>query len=252
MEFKATTWMVIQYIITNKLLLVLLMVLAFVMGCAIFFFLVFHLVLLFRGLTTNETYKWDSVIRLHGRLVQAYKLYMKKLADGTLTPEEWKAITHQESSEVEKKEAEINDEMKEENTEERNNDDKSNSNADHNGTLNGHANNKEIETVDKEEKEEGMDQKVNKQEYDDDGVVGCMPAMLSNSIKEEERIYYMHPVRQVIEKHSGIPTLTDSDPGPTPVNIYRIGLINTLKRIVFPPALQLMESLLPSTTKKIN
>jgi len=50
--------------------------LAFVMAVAIASFLGYHLFLVYKGQTTNESHKWKSVYTFHNKLVKAHKAFL--------------------------------------------------------------------------------------------------------------------------------------------------------------------------------
>ena len=82
MEFKATTWMILMYLLNTKGYVVAICILASVMMCAILGFFVYHLILIGYGMTTNESIKWGSLRKFHNVLLDAHKKY------SNCTPEE--------------------------------------------------------------------------------------------------------------------------------------------------------------------
>jgi hypothetical protein len=59
------------------MLLFLICVLAFVMCLAILGFFMYHVTLIIKGQTTNESYKWENVFTFHSKLVIAHTNYLQ-------------------------------------------------------------------------------------------------------------------------------------------------------------------------------
>lgn len=76
--YPATTWMVVQWAITQNIALTICFLLAFVMGLALFGFFMYHVYLLSQGLTTNESFKWSSVKQVHKNMIKAHYLYLEE------------------------------------------------------------------------------------------------------------------------------------------------------------------------------
>ena len=81
-EYKATLWMVFMFLVNQKGYVIFICVFAFIMTIAILGFLIYHLILVGYGMTTNESVKWASLEKFHKVLVDAHKKYVK------CTPEE--------------------------------------------------------------------------------------------------------------------------------------------------------------------
>jgi hypothetical protein len=77
-HFPATYSMLFQYVLGKHLGLFIIWLFCLIMDIAIFAFLSYHLLLIARGQTTNETYKWAAVKRIHKKMVTAYKDYSEK------------------------------------------------------------------------------------------------------------------------------------------------------------------------------
>lgn len=75
-EFKADFWNVAQYVITKNLGLCMLNIFAGIMDLVLIGFLSYHLYLVNMGQTTNESFKWASLIKVHAKLTSAYKKYL--------------------------------------------------------------------------------------------------------------------------------------------------------------------------------
>lgn len=76
-HFNATYTLVFTHILNTKLVVCILCLFAGVMGCAVLFFLAFHLYLLTIGQTTNETFKWQTVRKLHKLITNAHESYLR-------------------------------------------------------------------------------------------------------------------------------------------------------------------------------
>jgi hypothetical protein len=87
-EFKADFWNVAQYVITKNLGLSMLNIFAGIMDFVLIGFLSYHLYLVYMGQTTNESFKWSSLSKLHAKLNVSYKKYLKtvnsKISSGTV------------------------------------------------------------------------------------------------------------------------------------------------------------------------
>ena len=76
-EMKATYLIIGRYLISKNVMLFAVWLFAIVMDIAIFSFLCYHVYLIVRGFTTNESYKWYDITRVHKRLVTSYNKYLK-------------------------------------------------------------------------------------------------------------------------------------------------------------------------------
>jgi fatty acid desaturase len=61
-EFHADTWLITQYLLGIYPVLAGVWMIAVIMALAVGVFLLYHLHLLYRGTTTNETYKWGMIL----------------------------------------------------------------------------------------------------------------------------------------------------------------------------------------------
>jgi hypothetical protein len=77
--YAASTWMVLQWALMQNIVLTALFLIAFVMGWALFAFFVYHIYLVYKGTTTNESFKWDSIKRIHKTMMKAHYLYLEEL-----------------------------------------------------------------------------------------------------------------------------------------------------------------------------
>ncbi len=75
-EFKADTYLVLNYTLNHRLPLVIVCLLAGVMGLALLAFFCYHLSLIARGLTTYETYKWSHLLELHRDWARAHDRFL--------------------------------------------------------------------------------------------------------------------------------------------------------------------------------
>ena len=85
-EIKATTHIIFTYIISNRLHLCIIFMLASVMSIAISLFFSYHIYLLYIGETTNETYKWAGARKVYKFLLKRHLTYIAR--QGELKQEE--------------------------------------------------------------------------------------------------------------------------------------------------------------------
>lgn len=71
-EIESSKYIVFQYLFHTFLLEAALFILTSVMGLALTLFLAYHIWLTSRGLTTNESYKWDQIMRWYNRELEHY------------------------------------------------------------------------------------------------------------------------------------------------------------------------------------
>lgn len=78
-ETRATLAMLFMYVLGRNPYLFGLLLLAFIMGLGVFSFFCYHLYLIYIGQTTNETFKWDALLRLHRKMVVSHNNYLNSL-----------------------------------------------------------------------------------------------------------------------------------------------------------------------------
>lgn len=76
-HFPASYSMLFQYVLGKHLGLFIIWLFCLIMDFAIFAFFTYHLFLIWKGQTTNETYKWAAVKRIHKKMVLAHKEFKK-------------------------------------------------------------------------------------------------------------------------------------------------------------------------------
>jgi len=76
---KANFVMVLKYLLYHQYAVAIIFALVFVMWCAMVGFLGYHLYLVSRGTTTNETHKWDEARSAHSQLTGLREQYLKEL-----------------------------------------------------------------------------------------------------------------------------------------------------------------------------
>jgi len=74
-EFKASWLLIARYVVNSHLILFMLWLLSLAFGITLLLFLLYHLNLVRLGTTTNETFKWGSVKRIHKMLLRAHARY---------------------------------------------------------------------------------------------------------------------------------------------------------------------------------
>lgn len=77
-EIHATKWIIFQYLFNRHLLESAVFSVMVVMSVALGMFLLYHVWLTSRGLTTNESYKWDQVKRWYHQELNQYNKAVKK------------------------------------------------------------------------------------------------------------------------------------------------------------------------------
>ena len=77
-EIKATTHIIFTYILSNRLHLCIIFMLASVMSIAISLFFCYHIYLLYIGETTNETYKWAGARKVYKFLLKRHLTYIAR------------------------------------------------------------------------------------------------------------------------------------------------------------------------------
>ena len=76
-EFPADFWSIAQYVLVKNLGLSMLILFAGLMDLTLTGFLSYHLYLIYIGETTNESFKWTSIKKLHSKLVLANKKFLR-------------------------------------------------------------------------------------------------------------------------------------------------------------------------------
>mmetsp|Transcript_4744 Transcript_4744/g.7205 ORF Transcript_4744/g.7205 Transcript_4744/m.7205 type:complete len:451 (+) Transcript_4744:60-1412(+) len=76
---KATTGIILKYILFSNYTVTIVFALVSVMGAALTGFLGYHLYLISQGTTTNETFKWKEAHSIYKRLVELREMYEKSL-----------------------------------------------------------------------------------------------------------------------------------------------------------------------------
>lgn len=77
-EFKATKSMITSYIINTNIALFSIFILALVLGLAVCGFTSYHVFMMMRGYTTNESYKWASLYSVYDMLLARYERHEKQ------------------------------------------------------------------------------------------------------------------------------------------------------------------------------
>ena len=81
---SASTLIVLQYLLYTEVTTVCVLILTASMAFILYFFLAYHLSLVFRGMTTNESYKWSEVSDYHKRIVKAHLAVVGFVESGEL------------------------------------------------------------------------------------------------------------------------------------------------------------------------
>ena len=77
-EFHADNTSIAHYLIKRNLGLCMLIIFAGIMDLVLFGFLSYHIYLIFKGQTTNESFKWASLKKFHKKLCSAHQKYLKQ------------------------------------------------------------------------------------------------------------------------------------------------------------------------------
>lgn len=80
-EFKATWFLALRYVLNSHLILFLVFMTSGAFGLALLAFLAYHIYLIAEGKTTNETFKWATVKRIHNMLLLSHERYLDSLLD---------------------------------------------------------------------------------------------------------------------------------------------------------------------------
>eukprot|EP01031_Cornospumella_fuschlensis_P027059 gene27060-32695_t len=216
-EFAPTMIMVALYLIGEQTTAFIILALAIVMGIAVSCFLFYHLYLVYKGTTTNESVKWSSIQGAHKSLVEAHKKYLERKQKGEISSDPSQASNSTDSA----------------------------TNSD--GKL--EDSKAEDKTGNEGSKHEEGDGVGGVQRLDE--VVGCLPP---GFFFNEPKGYKKQCVRAIIEQLEAagaerMPDLLEEDPGEKPRNIYDVGFFKNMWRIVFPPALPKLRELERSKQK---
>ena len=82
-ELKATKWIIFQYLFNARLMVSAVFAIMSVMTVALGLFLLYHAWMTSRGLTTNESYKWEQVKKWYKRELKRYE---KAVQNGEIDP----------------------------------------------------------------------------------------------------------------------------------------------------------------------
>ena len=77
-EFHADNTSIAHYLIKRNLGLCMLIIFAGIMDLVLIGFLSYHIYLIFKGQTTNESFKWASLKKFHKKLCSAHQKYLKQ------------------------------------------------------------------------------------------------------------------------------------------------------------------------------
>ena len=77
-EFHADNTSIAHYLIKRNLGLCMLIIFAGIMDLVLIGFLSYHIYLIFKGQTTNESFKWASLKKFHKKLCGAHQKYLKQ------------------------------------------------------------------------------------------------------------------------------------------------------------------------------
>ena len=217
-EHKATPLMIFKYIAYRQLPMTLLCVLAFVMGLAILGFLIYHLYLVYTGVTTNESFKWKNIRSFHRKLQDAHDRYLKTGARPLPLPETETETETKDSTHGEKIDSTVNGLSTE-------NNDRCNLRTQ--ACCHNHSN------VDSKNPSKAF---IHSNE--DIGFVGCFS---STPPRMKVVLEVLEHRRESERKKNNsdpplIPKLLEYPPGALPQNIYQIGFLARMRSIYFPPS----------------
>lgn len=78
-RYEATYGMLLQYILSRHLGLFVVWLFCVIMDIAIAAFFFYHLFLIAKGQTTNETFKWSAARRVYRKMTYAYKQHLESI-----------------------------------------------------------------------------------------------------------------------------------------------------------------------------
>jgi len=272
-EFKASWLLVGRYVLNSHLVLFIVFMLSLAFGITLLLFLAYHLNLIRKGVTTNETFKWSSVqrihrllLRAHGRFLAAQKgeeysepLSLRERAYefvarllGYRPPPSNKASTS--SNEGASGSASMSPNLS------------ATTFVDGTGTNFQHVeaenDNRSVGCVPEVTSSSGQASETAEAgagsgggEHKSEGEIQGktkgprIAAELDGKMDIREFPGKLHPVRWVIE-HSGVPDMITIHPGPLPFNPYKIGFFRSLYFIVFPKSTAALQELYNSQTCK--
>ena len=225
MEFKATTWMILMYLLNTKGYVVAICILASVMMCAILGFFVYHLILIGYGMTTNESIKWGSLRKFHNVLLDAHKKY------SNCTPEELEEHRRKGTCAFKDGGDNANDDSS------YNNDDLVMAENTKKGKFVSH--NSDIVENDSDDTNTEHENGVQ------DDFVGCVPVSaeedLSNLTSSAAHLRkVLQTLQHDVDGRQIIPEVLEMHPGELPENIYNKGFFINMYNIIFPTSLSLL------------
>jgi DHHC palmitoyltransferase len=268
-EFKADFWNVAQYVITKNLGLCMLNIFAGIMDLVLIGFLYYHLYLVYMGQTTNESFKWSSVSKLHSKLTAAYKKYLKtvnsKISSGGVDSTVNGLVPMESESSASPLERLVRDTGSAAVVKgaaghvvgnENENGVAVDSTAEDNRISickSGSAAGPDFESIGDEYvcvdsvsisehmRTEGQDEGahiIDQKEVVEE-VVNAVEAVVKPIVRQEVEVevepcrevsaVYRHSIRDAVESHQEIPDVLEKPPGPFPLNIYRKGFFENMR-----------------------
>ncbi len=214
--------LIMTYLMNHSATLIILAIMAILFGLALFGFLCYHLYLVGKGQTTNESAKWASAYRLHHTLTQCHKNYLDAIADGvqfeyvTPPPQEQElelepGLEPEQEEGGEKDGCEMDPEIEAE--------------VDIGSNESGSGSEAEAEAEVEAEGGSGSEQGIENLPADVYGRVHRVS-------KGPDRRHFL---RQMVEEDE-LPYYLVVDPGPCPENSYNQGFWRNLYDIIFPPS----------------
>jgi hypothetical protein len=217
-EYKADLQLVATYVLNTKLSLVILCILGSVMGCALFIFLSYHLYLIYKGQTTNETFKWSTIRKVYKKLHENHEQYKKlTLTSNLIQTESDEVRDHSEVLLSEENESINKFKQQEISNAPSDKDDK-------NYGMNGDDNSNETFKSQTSEISSSSSLFTSALQQKEHEIVGCNPIKISTRT-DYERSPSM--IRQCLESRKFPDPQTP--PGPPPVNIYNQGFIHNMR-----------------------
>ena len=238
-EFRATSYMVFMYLVSQKGYLMGICILALVMMCAILGFFIYHLILVGYGMTTNETVKWGSLQKFHKILVKAHETY------STCTPEQLEEFKRDGKFAAMNAGEDVDNDMVDGDDDDDDDDkvyiddymDESNSNGDNvilKNEISSGGSDPSIESVGIMREDRGVEE---------DELIGCVPITPADDIVKNTAVYLKKVLRTLQRDNKGnqiIPAALEIDPGDIPKNIYNKGFLTNMYNIIFPKSIDLL------------
>lgn len=238
-EFPADFWSIAQYVLVKNLGLSMLILFAGLMDLTLTGFLSYHLYLIYIGQTTNESFKWGSIKKIHFKLVLAYKKFLRlQKASETSSGTDSATIISLPTSECDPKNVGV---------------------AENTGTLSAdvsistdfatlgdeyvcvesassYPDGSEVLVVPLGDKvvalnplvTEGEKRKDEKDEEDKSNANKTDKKLDKINSTDKVPPVPRHPIRAALENDDDFPDVLEKDPGPMPRNIYRKGLFKGL------------------------